>query len=582
MPSVDDMVTEVHADIRPYTQGMAQLVTTTKSTASSITGIVGKIEDGFSDVRDAVTSVNGAIGFFSKGLLGLAGGAAVVKTVASTLEGLSKIAEGADAIGITTDRFQELTYAMSRAGVASNEQTEYLKHLAEQSYEASKGIGDLKGALEKHDASALKALKSSKDLDEQLGIVANAVRNVSSEHDKAAIITAAFGKNTDDLRRLMQGGAAGIEDAAEKARQFGVVIDEDLVRRAPEIQEKFKAAAAIISVEFQDALVGATPYVIALSGILADLAERIVPMVSATFRGLARDISDAFSSVESASTNGLIKRLQDTDAEIAKVTSRLNEMGADDPMRGTRAEMHVMTKLAELQRLRGEIEAELQRRPWEASIENTKPDWKEDADAKIAKNKEETDSVNNKNSVYREGLQLFNETLTPMEQLIFKQMQINALFQQGAIDAETYGRAMAQASVFSQKNMETLATSVSSNLEKIFGESKGVAISTALINTAVGISQAIRTYPPPLSIAMAGIQAAAGAAQVAAIRSQTSKGGGSVAGVSGGGGAAAAEAEAVRGVSITLQGDNFSRQGVRDLINALGEEIRDGAVLTVN
>lgn len=195
----------------------------------------------------------------------------------------------------------------------------------------------------------------------------------------------------------------------------------------------------------------------------------------------------------------------------------------------------------------------------------------------------ETESLHNRNSAYREGLQLFNETLNPMEQLIFKQMKIHALWTQGAIDATTYGRAMAAASAMSSKNMDALASSVSSNLSTIFGDSKAVAIATALINTYQGITRALATYPPPIAQAMAAIQAAAGFAQVAKIRSQTSKGGGSGGGSADTGGASAAAAQTIQGGSnqtLTVQGINpaqmYSGESMRGLAQAMIDYQRNG------
>lgn len=194
----------------------------------------------------------------------------------------------------------------------------------------------------------------------------------------------------------------------------------------------------------------------------------------------------------------------------------------------------------------------------------------------------EAKSVRNRNSAYSEGTQLFKEMLTPMEQVIFKQMEIHALWAQGTIDAETYGRAMAQASVYSAKNMDALASSVSSNLSTIFGDSKAVAIATALINTYQGITKALATYPPPIAQIMAGIQAAAGFAQVAKIRSMTAKGSGGGGGGGGGGEASAAASAAAVKPSQTMYVDGidpnslFTGGMVRNLAEKLIDFQRDG------
>jgi hypothetical protein len=51
-----------------------------------------------------------------------------------------------------------------------------------------------------------------------------------------------------------------------------------------------------------------------------------------------------------------------------------------------------------------------------------------------------------------------------------------------------------------------------------FGDTKGVAIAEALVNTYVGVSRAFRDYTPPLSGVIAGLQLANGLAQVNKIR----------------------------------------------------------------
>jgi hypothetical protein len=189
------------------------------------------------------------------------------------------------------------------------------------------------------------------------------------------------------------------------------------------------------------------------------------------------------------------------------------------------------------------------------------------------------------NALRSEGLALEKELLTPGEQLAAQQERINMLLQRGAIDAETYGRAMAQASAFSAKNMDALASSVSSNLATIFGDTKAVAIATALINTFQGITKALATYPPPIAQAMAAIQAAAGFAQVANIRSQTKSGGGGAstsssaslaAGATGGGAAAGGGVQQSLFVQGINPNDMFSGEMVRGLATKLLDFQRDG------
>lgn len=117
--------------------------------------------------------------------------------------------------------------------------------------------------------------------------------------------------------------------------------------------------------------------------------------------------------------------------------------------------------------------------------------------------------------------------------------------------------------------------------------SKAFGIAQALINTYVGVTQALRTLPPPASYAAAAATLAQGLAQVASIRSisDTGKGGGGGASASSGGGAAAAAASGTgagggqtggNSVYINLQGQSFGRDQVRSLVEQIAAYQKDG------
>ena len=138
----------------------------------------------------------------------------------------------------------------------------------------------------------------------------------------------------------------------------------------------------------------------------------------------------------------------------------------------------------------------------------------------------------------------------------------------------------------------------------LFRINQAAALGNAVISTAAGIAKAIETYPPPLSIAMAAIQAAAGAAQISAIASAR-PGGATTPSVSGstptlGGqpvnptpaptldelGDPAGAGGAAREVNITLQGipetGVMPAESVRELMESINEELGDGANLNVS
>lgn len=84
--------------------------------------------------------------------------------------------------------------------------------------------------------------------------------------------------------------------------------------------------------------------------------------------------------------------------------------------------------------------------------------------------------------------------------------------------------------------LQNITAGVANSNRQMFEINKIASLGNAIMNTAEGVTKALAAYPPPLSIAMAGIQLAAGLAQVAAIQSATF--GGSTSPPSVGGGSA--------------------------------------------
>ncbi len=127
-------------------------------------------------------------------------------------------------------------------------------------------------------------------------------------------------------------------------------------------------------------------------------------------------------------------------------------------------------------------------------------------------------------------------------------------------------------------------------LTTMFQKSKAAAIAQALISTYVGITKALETYPPPLSFAMAGLQAALGFAQVRNITStnQDSAGGASVdtSGAASQATAANAAPNAAPQQTLFVQGISkgslFDADTVRGLANKLLDYQRDGGRVVLN
>jgi hypothetical protein len=142
-------------------------------------------------------------------------------------------------------------------------------------------------------------------------------------------------------------------------------------------------------------------------------------------------------------------------------------------------------------------------------------------------------------------------------------------------------------------------------LTQLWPQQKHAAIAAAVINTAVGVTKKLTSGIPPWNLAQAALVAAAGAVQIATIRSQsvstagsvqlpsasvpsvpaTSGGGGAGAAAGGGGGAAApaAAASAPPGWTLTVKGLDpaaiYTGAMVDGIIDRINEAVQNGATL---
>jgi tape measure domain-containing protein len=142
-------------------------------------------------------------------------------------------------------------------------------------------------------------------------------------------------------------------------------------------------------------------------------------------------------------------------------------------------------------------------------------------------------------------------------------------------------------------DMQKMTAGVAGSNKTMFEINKAAALANAAVQLPASIMKTMENYPFPLSIAMAGLQAAAGAAQIAAISSSSFGGGGGGATsmpTSGGGfvttpgvapsdmaSPAQEEVETTKEVTINL-GDSaiISTEAVRLLVEQINEELGDG------
>lgn len=170
----------------------------------------------------------------------------------------------------------------------------------------------------------------------------------------------------------------------------------------------------------------------------------------------------------------------------------------------------------------------------------------------------------------------------PLKSLQLELSNLDDQLARGKLSWEAYEFASTRATANTVAGVLSMTGSLATNLGKLFNNNKAFLIAGAIMDTAAGVAKAIGSGVPPWNFIQAAAVAAAGAAQIATIRStQPGSGGGSVSTPSSAPAAVSAAPAAVpdvpqRSVYVNIQGKNFSEDHLKELIDAINDHAKDG------
>jgi hypothetical protein len=193
---------------------------------------------------------------FGAGLKAGAAAAAVTAfsaAIKTAVADAAKIGDVADKIGITTDKLQELAYGAVQADIGFDDLNKNLSMFSKRLGEAQNGSGELFQLMEANgfDKQSQKAMSLSQALD----VVADMIRNAKTEQDQMVIATTAFGKSGGDMIEMLRGGSQALDDYGKAAGDAGAKIDEHLIRKAQELDDKWAAVMQSLKTTTQEATI---------------------------------------------------------------------------------------------------------------------------------------------------------------------------------------------------------------------------------------------------------------------------------------------------------------------------------------
>ncbi len=319
-------------------------------------------------IDDRVSKTSRGFGRFGKvaggamaGILTAAAARSLINGIQGALDKLDDIAKTAGKIGLTTDALQELRVAADLSGVSATVLDKAMIRFSVGIDETRRGMGEAKDAFEELGISFDDTTVAAMSMEQLLNLVADRFTEIEDPIKRTAIASDLFGTRGVAMVNMLKDGAGAIDRMRAKARELGIVIDADLIRRSVEAKDELSLLKQILDTKMVVALAGLAPHLIRAAGLLAEIALQAgraadgwrlfigLPIADFQLGQLANEydaLEDSISGV-----NATIERLGEFDPKLASA-----QLVAANTAALTAAKEKRETLVAELETLEDRID----------------------------------------------------------------------------------------------------------------------------------------------------------------------------------------------------------------------------------
>jgi len=244
--------------------------------------------------------MNAALGVMKAGLAGLVAGASVaalegiISRTAEIAKGVASIGDEARRAGLSVKAFQELKFVAEQNRLGIDSLVDGIKELNLRADEwIVTGAGPAAEAFQRlgYDAATLK-----RKLADPSALFSEIIGKLG-QLDKAAQIRIADevfgGTGGEKFVQLIAQGEAGIRKTIKSANDLGLVLDEEIIARADEIDRKFGAISATVATALKGAVVD-------IVGAMDDWLDRFNKIEEQTDRNVQSALVAVYAKIADA------------------------------------------------------------------------------------------------------------------------------------------------------------------------------------------------------------------------------------------------------------------------------------------
>jgi len=195
---------------------------------------------------------------FAMGLVGGVVGAAFVG-ITSNLRGLigdiADLNDAADRMGLGVEELQGLQAGFKLAGVDVENTTKALEIFGQRIGEAATGSGELFQVLKRNNIAIRDQSGNVRPIIDLLKDFAGALDGAGSQSERLSMAADAFGKSGRSMVLGLEGGRGAVDGLIGAARDAGLVIDEELVKKAAILDDRFDVLTMKLGTMFKTVVV---------------------------------------------------------------------------------------------------------------------------------------------------------------------------------------------------------------------------------------------------------------------------------------------------------------------------------------
>jgi hypothetical protein len=215
-----------------------------------------------SNIANNFNRLGGIVATFGRGLLAgaVAGGlGGLVTKLGEVARGVAAIGDRAKQAGLDTQSFQKLAFVADQNRIEVDDLTSGIREMQLRMDEFIVSAGKSGSAAQSLQRIGFTVDELKTKLKNPLELFTEIIGKVKQLNESARIkvFDDIFGGDGERLVRLIDEGADGIRDQIKAAEDLGIVLNEDVIAKAQEVDRQFNIIATTVSTHLKQAIVDA-------------------------------------------------------------------------------------------------------------------------------------------------------------------------------------------------------------------------------------------------------------------------------------------------------------------------------------